>query len=488
MNSRKALATFIIQILSVVISIVTLKITLYSLSPDDYGLFGFALSFSGLFLVISDLNLNSVYFKRIAEGENQQDHYSTYISLKLILVIVALLCFISYILLFQDGFTNNKKSLIVLLLVFLSYVLDVFFVGVMSALQAKKNVKIAQFVNILVSLVGLIYVAVFVFSTKNVYVYTLSLAFKSVIGLIAFYICLKNEINLFKLKLDNAIIKKYIKFVVPLLPMSILGVIYDKIDGTLVTHFLSYKDNGYFTAATRCNALLLLASSSILTILYSSFSKEYANNNIKRVEEISNKATKYISLFITFCSIYLMFYCDKFVILFMSSEYLPAVPIIKVYMFQVILMSVSRTFDSITLAFERLSYINLIGICTYLMGIILDFLLIPSSLFGMRMFNLGSVGPAYKALLVYICAIIVNAIYLNVKLNIKIYWRFILHIVIAVVTGLIVTAVINFDGINILLLLSSFIAFSVLYVSLLCLIRELTRDDLIYLYNVIKNR
>jgi len=333
--------------------------------------------------------------------------------------------------------------------------------------------------------INLLYIMFFACFTRNINVYAFSLFFRSFFGAAILYFFLRHELRGIRFNFDMGVINDYLKYVIPLLPATVLGFIYDKIDPIIMKQFLSFSEIGLFVASQKFNILLLTASASSMTILFSSFSEHAANKDYSKIEEVSNRATKYISIPVTFVSLFLVYNTAPFISFFMSDAYLPAVPIIQVFMFQVVLMSVSRTFDSIVLATERLYFVSVMGILLYSIGIFLDYVLIPKELFGVPMFGLGASGPAFKSLIIYALSIISGGLYLFYKLKISIYWRFIAHICSGVVAGFIsskMALVVGLTGLYSLIF--SFCFFSIIYFLFLIVCGELRKDDLTYMKKI----
>lgn len=485
MNSRKVVIMFVNQLAVLFLNVLALKATLAALSPADYGLYGYALSVTGLFMVFTELNLSNVYFKRVAEGEPVQLQYSTYISIRLLFIGVAVLVFVLYVAISGSSLIMiSNRHLVVMGTTLVYYFFDAMMLAVMGAYQAQREVRKTQTATALMSLANLAFIIVFVATTGNVLFLSLALVVKPLVGIACFAWLMKGELAIFRFTLDWKIIADYKRFVLPLLPMSILAAIYDRIDGTLVTNFLSFRDNGFLTAASMFNTLLLIPSTAILTLLYSSFSEEIRRKDYIRVQDISNRATKYLSLLVSPIAMFFFFNAKELVVIAMSEEYLPAVPIIQVFMFQVVLMSVSRTFGSILLASEKLKLVSTLGIATYVLGIVLDFILIPDRLFGVPMANLGATGPAYKALIVYIVSIIATGLLLKRTMNISIYWRFVFHIIAAFLAGWMVNALFP-AGKGIFELALFFVLSGGAYMLILIVLRELKRADADYIFSAL---
>lgn len=487
MNARKSLVILIAQIASLILGVISTKIVLSVLGPEDYGIFGFAFSLCGLFFIFGDLGLSQVYFKRIAEGHNVGKHFSTFMSIKIILAFISIVAFSLYM--FYAHFIShlmNTKVFIVSWIVFLSYVSDVYMLGLVTIYNARREVRKSQSISLFVAIFSVLYVATFVYTTHSLYVFALLLVLKSLLAASALYYFTRREISLFRLKFDRAIVRDYVHFALPLLPATLLGVVYIRSDPAILKIFLPYADVGFFAAAQKFNNLILLLSASLMTILYSSFSKYASLKDYRKIEETSNKATKYVSIPVTLVSIFLFFNTSQFVMVFMSEKYLPAVPIIKIFMLQVILMSVSRTFDSIILAAEKLRFITFFGVVMYSLGICLNFVLIPNELFGLKMFGLGAKGPAMKSLIIYAVSILISSVYLRLRLKITIYWKFLFHVGAAFATGFLMRAFPHISNLNVFYsLFVSFAFFAVIYFVILVFIREITKVDVAYFLRVL---
>lgn len=487
MNARKSLVIFITQIVSLVLGIISTKIVLSVLGPEEYGIFGFVFSLCGMFFIFGDLGLGQVYFKRIAEGHNIKKHFSTFMSMKIILALISTVVFSLYLVYMRFIIHSmGTKVFTVLWIIFLSYVSDIYMIGLVTIYNARREVRKSQLISLIIAIFNLLYIATFVYTTHSLYVFALSFVLKSLLSSSALYYFIRHDILLFKFEIDRMIVKDYMHFIIPLLPATLLGILYIRSDPVILKIFLPYTDVGLFTAAQKFNNLILLLSGSLMTILYSSFSENASLKDYRKIEETSNKATKYVSIPVTMISIFLFFNTNQFVMIFMSEKYLPAVPIIKIFMLQVVLMSVSRTFDSITLATEKLKFVSFLGTTMYLLGICLNFVLIPDKLFGLKMFGLGAIGPAMKSLVIYSISIFINSLYLRFKLGITTYWRFVLHVGAAFAAGFLMRTFLQIGDLGIFYsLFVSFAFFAVVYFIILIFIREITKEDLFYFLHVL---
>lgn len=481
MNSRKTVVMMIGQLCVLVLNVVALKVTLLSLPPKDYGLYGYALSLTGLFMAFSELNMSSVYLKRIAEGQSMQQHYSTYVMIRIFLILIAALTFVCYSVVTGASFLvqiNQQTSVFAVTLSY--YLLDAVMLAAMGAYQARREVYRTQFVSGVMAFVNLVFIAGVVWTTKNVLFLSVALVIKPIVGILCFIWMMKGELNLFKFKIDRSIAGDYIKFTTSLLPLSVIGVIYEKTDGIMITRFLSFTDNGYFTAATMFNVLLLLPSTAIMTLLFSLYAEEIHNGKLENIGILSRRATKYLSLAVTPVAMFFLAHADSIVILAMSKDYLPAVPIMRIFMLQVVFMTVSRTIDPIFLALEKFKLVNMLGITLFAGGIVINFVLIPDNFAGITMMGLGALGPAVKALLFYTVYVTVSAVFLKKIVNIIIYWRFLIHLAVASFLALLVMKFAP-QQIGIVGLSVSFLAYCISYFCVLFLVRELKMSDISYL-------
>ena len=57
MNSRKSIVIFVVQVFGLIMGVITTKIILSVLPPQEYGLFGYAYGLSGLFFRWNDFGI-----------------------------------------------------------------------------------------------------------------------------------------------------------------------------------------------------------------------------------------------------------------------------------------------------------------------------------------------------------------------------------------------------------------------------------------------
>lgn len=283
-----------------------------SLSIEDFGLFYAVGAFIGLFTLIRYLGLNSALVKYIPEFLVKGDKNNIKTSIKIVVIIQTLtvLAFTGIILVFHNSITfslfktGGANSLLILMT--LSFLPSVFFMIFQSVFQGYQKLRTYALVEpVRISLT-------FVFSAMLISMGVVGVAFAYLIAailttLVFFYSFYKLGIFSAKTNITSNILKKILKFSMPVFVSSIAIFIITYTDTIVITFYRSFEEVALYQVAMPTSQLLLIFSSAIAAVAFPLISELHARKKFGEIQ-------KSISVIITV----LIFLILPFVILLVS--------------------------------------------------------------------------------------------------------------------------------------------------------------------------
>lgn len=364
---------FVEKIIRVILgAFVIISITNY-LGPSDFGLYSYALSFAGIFTVISTLGIDSILTRQLIKNPDKKNMLlGTGFGLKIIGAIISILLLaVAVVFTSQDRATNILIFVIAAAPIFQSFnVVDFFF---QSKVLSKYSV-IAQSSSFIVTSIIKLLLILFGASLLSFAIFTTAEYIFLALGYILMY---KNSgLKIFDWKFEKNIGFKILKDSWPLILSGVVITIYMKIDQVMIKQMLGDSEVGYYAAAVRlCEAWYFLPT-IITTSLFPAIvnakkmSEELYQSRMQKLYDLLAWAAIVIALPTTFLSGFIIEILYK-------PEFLPAAPVLTIYIWAGVatFLGVASSQYLITENFTKIAFIRtFIGM---IVNVILNFILIP---------------------------------------------------------------------------------------------------------------
>ncbi len=364
---------FVEKIIRVILgAFVIISITNY-LGPSDFGLYSYALSFAGIFTVISTLGIDSILTRQLIKNPDKKNTLlGTGFGLKIIGAIISILLLaVAVVFTSQDRATNILIFVIAAAPIFQSFnVVDFFF---QSKVLSKYSV-IAQSSSFIVTSIIKLLLILFGASLLSFAIFTTAEYIFLALGYILMY---KNSgLKIFDWKFEKNIGFKILKDSWPLILSGVVITIYMKIDQVMIKQMLGDSEVGYYAAAVRlCEAWYFLPT-IITTSLFPAIvnakkmSEELYQSRMQKLYDLLAWAAIVIALPTTFLSGFIIEILYK-------PEFLPAAPVLTIYIWAGVatFLGVASSQYLITENFTKIAFIRtFIGM---IVNVILNFILIP---------------------------------------------------------------------------------------------------------------
>lgn len=364
---------FIEKIIRVVLgAFVIISITNY-LGPSDFGLYSYALSFAGIFTVISTLGIDSILTRELVKDPEKNNLLlGTGFGLKFIGALISILLLaVAVIFTSHDKTTNLLIFVIAAAPIFQSFnVVDFFF---QSKVLSKYSVIVQSSSFILSSVIKLSLIFLhasllsFAIFTTAEYVFLAA-------GYVLMYRSRKLNISEWKFELNTGL--RILKDSWPLILSGVVITIYMKIDQVMIKQMLGNAEVGYYAAAVRlCEAWYFLPT-IITTSLFPAIvnakkiSEQLYQSRLQKLYDLLAWAAILIALPTTFLSGFIIEILYK-------PEFLPAAPVLTIYIWAGVatFLGVASSQFLITENFTKIAFVRtFIGM---IVNVILNFLLIP---------------------------------------------------------------------------------------------------------------
>lgn len=374
-NIKHLIISYIFRyLISLLINILLIR----RLGEENFGLFSYVNSISGIFGIISTFGLQTVIVTKLLNSsfEDKSKILSNGFILSLTTGIIAGLLQIIFIL-FKNG--DENEIIILTFINILIYFFDTFKILTFyyeSEVNSKQVTKISNITLIICTLYRLI----ILFGNYSLYHIAFSYVLDYIISAILLYkVIPKNIFNLLDLKYEFYIIKKLFFDSLPYLFSGLFISFFMKIDLVVIKNILSNKDAGIFASSVRLTEIWYFIPGMIQSSFFPSlYEKKISSNSYDKTIIKLYKVLIYFSLFIIFINIFF----GKFLITYLFGvSYLPGYSSLVIHIWSLLFVSISVIRNSYLFA-HNLSkiffYIHVIGA---ILNLILCYFLI--SMFGM---------------------------------------------------------------------------------------------------------
>lgn len=343
------------------------------LGVSDYGILGFAISFTGLFGITMDFGISTHIVRNIATDYNSAEKYlGNAVPLKSILALFSfIVVLISLIILKANIFT----IFITLLFTFEAIIKSMcgLFFGTFQAFEMGKYQAIA---NITLNILTLIFILITIFTDYGLFGITIAYLAANIIVLIYSYLILVNKVVIPKLQFNLEFYKKLIIWGTPFALTSFFYVIYYSIDIVMLQQIAGSYAVGIYNASYKLINVLTLFYSIYTAVVFPVMSKFFKNE--KKLLKISfEKSIKYLMMITIPIAVGTVFYGSDIISL-IDNKYALADSVLQILIWTVCFLFINGACSTLLNASHKeVSVTKIYGIAA-IFNVILNFILIPS--------------------------------------------------------------------------------------------------------------
>ena len=343
------------------------------LGVSDYGIMNFAISFTGISVILMDLGISVHIVRHIATDYDSSSKYlGNAIPLKSILSFISfLITLVILIIMGSDELTIQITLLFTIERIFVSMT------GLLNgALQAVEEGKYQAIGNILLNLLLLAFIIISILSNLGIYGITISYVLANFIVVIVQYLLVEKRISKPKFEFDREFCKKILLLSIPFALTSFFGLILSSVDMLMLTNMIGSYANGLYSSAYKLISIFALIQTVYFTVIFPVMSRLFKNE--KKLFVVSfEKSVKYLMLIVIPLSFAVMVYSTDIIILFFGEEYLMASSILSILMWTVSLGFLAGICLNLLNASHKEKTVTLNLMITALVNVILNLFLIP---------------------------------------------------------------------------------------------------------------
>ncbi len=343
------------------------------LGPEGMGKINFASSFSNYFAMVASLGIPMYGAREIARvRDNKEELNKAFNEIFILNVTTTILVFIIYVAVLLV--LNKTKSNILFFIIYgVSFLISVFCVEwLFTGLEKFSYISIRA---ILLQILFIILTFIFIKSEKDVMLVPLFLLVNGIIQVFLNVKYSRKYIVLFKT--DKVELKKHVKPIMTIFAGTIATAVYMSMDIIMLGLMKSDWNVGVYNASIRIHGIVLGILTSLSGIFYSRLSNYYKTNKEEEAMKILNSWGKWISIIIFPVIAGLYITADQFIPILAGEKYTSAI-ITSQLMLPMLFFSIVTNYLGVQLYSKgKEKHATIIIIITVLIGVLLNFLLIP---------------------------------------------------------------------------------------------------------------
>lgn len=380
------------------------------LGEADFGKYNFALSFTALFVIISDLGISNLIIREVAREKKLAGEYIINASLT-----KSLLSFISFILIVLSiNLMNYPQDVKIVVYLFGIYtILTSFALTFRSIFQAFEKMEYNAIVELTKQIMLIFFALYIIRSGYGLFELACSYLLTGILDIILSFLILYKQISRSGIQANFLFCRKLIVKSIPFGLNELFGVIFFKIDIIMLSSIQSDSAVGIYSAA--CVPLLSLStiiSYMVASTLYPVMSKYFLSSK-KSLEEITVLTSKYMIIIGFPIGIGCLLLSDQFIELLYADQYSSSIIAFQILAFFIPFRLVSKITGTLLTSINKQNVRTISVGLSSLINIILNAILIPRfSFIGASVATVLS-----ELILYYIFNMFIEKYYGRVKIN-----------------------------------------------------------------------
>jgi len=371
----KNTATLIItDVISKILGLFFIMYTARYLGAEGFGLLSFALAFTGMFVVFTDIGLQQLTIREVARDKLLAKKYIDNVAV--IKIILAVITFILIALIINlIGYPEQKIK--VVYLISLSTIFTSFtgmFNSIFQAYEKMEFISVGRILNSVLLLSGALFAMNQSFSVigfANLYFLT------SIIVLVySFIVCIWKFV-LLKMEIDLGFWKLTIKEALPFALSGIFVAIYFWIDSVMLSLMKGDEVVGWYNAAYRLVYVLLFIPAAYFSSIYPTMSRFFkaSKNSLRLSYEISLKGVMIIAYPI---ALGVTFFAPEIILLIYKDEFIPSIPALQILVWAVFFSFLAHATVYTLNSINRQIIYTKITFLTMALNVVLNLVFIPA--------------------------------------------------------------------------------------------------------------
>lgn len=206
------------------------------------------------------------------------------------------------------------------------------------------------------------------------------------------------------------IVQEYWVYCKPLIVLSLFGFLYDFADKWMLQKFGGASQQGYFQIASQFAAISLLATASILSILWKEIASALAKHDHARVAMLYHKVSRGLVILSAIITGLLLPWSEQIVDIFLGQAYAQGWPVLAIMLLYPILQSMGQIGGTMLLASGNTHKYMFVSMALTLVSVPFSYLMLaPASGVLVPGLGMGAIGIASKTVLLGMISVNIQA-------------------------------------------------------------------------------
>ena len=425
--TRKATLIMLYNLVGAALGYATLFFVYRYTGRTAYGIVGSALAFAGILSFIGNFGFNYAHIKRVTEGRDFGECTGTFFGVKMLLTGIYLAVGFGALVVWKGvlgyGFeTPHLETAIEVMLLYnvLVFMQDVFRVT-FSAQIKTKHATLPLFVELAVrdSLLVLFSLRMFIDPSMTLEEIGLHFTLAYVYAAFASLLCyawMGRNVPFSRPRLNLA--RDYWKFAAPLFMAGMISLIIANTDRLMLQYFWSVEEVGAYFGLQRLVYFITQIGGAVATVSFPAAAHHLARMNRDEMVRIFRKSEKYLSLLVSPLVVALIVFPEEILNLWSVQlvPYANTLRILALYAYAVPAIIPYRVAFN---AAGRPKENTKVWTIQLGLNVVLNALLIPSSLFGIPLPGLKTMGAALATFLSFLTGVVVLGYHVSRKLGVR---------------------------------------------------------------------
>ena len=484
MFARKSLLIVITTFLSSILGLFGLLAMTNYLGKDVYGNIVWIIATLSTLNIVSDLGFGSAHIKRLSEGQNENDCFSTYFTIRFALTMFMAVFVLTVMLLWNDvlegGMSPATWNLVILfLLYFIMYDLSYIVIFTFEAKMQTTRAQLILMLDPLIRVPLIIFISLNHLADDIAYAYVLAS-----IGVLLFSLFLVKRSELRWVR--PTLFRSYLKFALPLSLIAIAGAVTDNLDKILIGYFGTSASVAFYSSSQTLLAMPAVVGVAVATLAFPSFSKLHSEGDMESIRNVTHEAERYIAMIVIPIVTLVFLFPTEISETIFGAQFSSAGDAMRFLAVAMGITLLNQVYTVQILGVNRPDISAKITLGTFLLNVILLMVFVPDKLFGVQMLGLSYKGAAIES------ALVGAVVFLAVRLIVKDLTgthsnpRILRHILAGMIAGVAIEALsMVYEIVGFISLFIFAVVTLVVFFGALVALKEFSRKDIDYFIDLI---
>lgn len=371
--ARNTIFLFAAQIVTIIVGVLSLKLTTTHLGPTEYGVLAFAQSFTGMFGAFMDFGLGTLIIRDVSRDKSKVKKYlGNIIAIKLLLAVIVFAVIVVFINLNSMPAQTVYAVYIIAFSVIFTSLTGVFY----SIFQSFEKMEYQSIGTALTSVLILIGAGIAVYQKYDVLGFALSLFIVYLVILVYCIAISSWKFVLPHIEFDWNFLKPTTIEALPFGISAIFGVIFYSISSVMLEYMQGSEAVGFYNAAYKLFIFVLFVPQIFGSALFPVMSKYYVTSK-HSLKVAFNKYFKYMAILSLPMGVGTSLLADKIIFTISGGEFTNSIIVLQVLIWAAVFIFLSSAYGFLmnSANMQRTS-MKIAGICM-VVNIFINFLIIP---------------------------------------------------------------------------------------------------------------